>query len=39
VRLARSTRPFTPIVAVAFAAAFAVGLVLVIVDIATRGSL
>ncbi len=37
--LARSTAPFTPIVAVAFGAAFAIGLVLVIVDLATRGSL
>jgi hypothetical protein len=39
VSLARSTTPFTPIVAFAFGAAFAIGLVLVIVDIATRGSL
>jgi hypothetical protein len=37
VSLARSTTPFTPSVAVAFGAA--IGLVLVIVDIVTRGSL
>jgi hypothetical protein len=39
IRHARSTAPSTTIVAVALGVAFALGLLLAVVDIATRGSL